>query len=92
MRSDEGISNIKIKITAVNQKLVNFEKVERNITLDSPLTFLVEASDFTNISSPVLILTVDNVLNEYKDVCIMIALQVTYFEFSPLCCLVRANP
>ena len=76
IRSNEGISNVKIKITANNQKLVNLEKTERNITLDSPLTFLVEASDFTNISSPVLLLTVDNVLKEYKDVCVMIAVQV----------------
>ena len=74
----KGPSHIQIRITTNSLKLVDKANLVMNITLASPVTFLVDQKDSSSNKSSVVTLTIDNILEDQKDVCIMIAVQVLF--------------
>jgi hypothetical protein len=71
-------SSVTFKIMVIKNelKLINNQSLERNITSSSPMTILVDQNFFTDKSSQVLMLTVDDVDNKTGEVCMMISVQV----------------
>ena len=77
----KGPSHIQIKITTNNLRLVDKANLVMNITLASPVTFLVDLKDSSSSNkSSVVTLTIDNINEDQKDVCIMIAVQVLFLR------------
>ena len=77
-KSQNTSTAIKILVIKNDLVLVNNQSLERNISSFSPMTILVDQNFFKGKESEVIMLTVDNINEESRDVCIMISVQVKF--------------
>jgi hypothetical protein len=72
----KGSTHIQIKITLENVRLNHNETKVMNVTLTSPVSFLIYLEKSDKKKSSVLTLSFDDISQGHKDVCIMIVVQV----------------
>ena len=78
-KSQNTSAAIKILVIKNDLVLVNNQSLERNISSFSPMTILVDQNFFIGKESlEVVMLTVDNLDEDSRDVCIMISVQVKF--------------